>query len=246
MILSPTSIALLVTVVLLAGLTAIAYRYRERPGAKLFGILQGLSALWAATALVSWQLPPGPLQLRVWGLNTGLSLIVVIFWFSFILSYTGRESYLSVRRLGLISIPLAFGAGLYFTIPSWPPIVGQVEQLRFAGGTIVDSSIGIVGGFLGLYIYLVLLAGIAVIVKTIIEGNSLFIGQALALLLGSVVTMSASFLEVIGVPVAGYPLTEVALGGQSLLWGYAVFGQQFLQVVPAVATLGERSVFSDL
>jgi signal transduction histidine kinase len=71
-------------------------------------------------------------------------------------------------------------------------------------------------------------------------------GQGLALVLGSMVTIVASFVGILGIPEPGYPTTAVALGGQSLLWGYAVFGTQLLQVVPAVATIGERAVFENL
>jgi len=53
------------------------------------------------------------------------------------------------------------------------------------------------------------------------------------------VTIVASFLAIIGVPSPGYPTTAVALSGQTLSRGYAVFGQQFLQVVPVIATIGE-------
>jgi len=243
---SPTVLVLLVTVALLVGLAAVACRYRTRPGATLFGALQALSAVWAALAIVGLQLPPNSAQLRVWGFGTGLSLIVVIFWLAFILSYTGRENFLRPLRFGVATLPLVVGAGLYFVVPSWSPLVGDIQQTTISIGTVVQPSIGPVGSILGVYIYLVFLAGLAVVVKTIVESNSLFVGQGVALVLGTLVTVVASFLGIIGVPVSGYPTTEVALGGQSLFWGYAVFGQQFLQVVPAVAAVGERAVFHDL
>jgi signal transduction histidine kinase len=246
MVHSLTQMTLAVTLLLLAGLTAAAWRYRDNPGARLFGVLQALAAVWTTLALVGLQLPPGPLRLRVWGLNTGMSLVVVAFWLAFILSYTGRGRLLAAGRFGLASMPLAAGAGLYFAGPSWPPLVGRVEQTTISAGTVVHASIGPVGSVLGLYIYLIFLVGLVLVVKNTLEGGSLFTGQALALVLGSLVTVVASFLDIVGIPANGYPITEVALGGQSLLWGYAVFGQQFLRVVPAVSTVGERVAFDEL
>jgi len=243
---SPTVIALFATLLLLPALTGAAWRFRSNPGAKLFGLLQLLSTIWAALAIVGLQLPPGPLRLQVWGLNTGMSLVVAVLWFAFILRYTGRDNIGTRRQFGIASTPLAIGAGVYFVAPSWSPLVSQVEQVTRPLGTLVQPSVGPVGAVLGLYIYAVFLAGLAVVIKNTIEGNSLFVGQALALVLGSLVTIIASFLGVLGIPYSGYPVTEVALAGQSLLWGYAVFGQQFLQVVPAVATIGERAVFNEL
>lgn len=241
-----TLVFLLITVAVLLGLTAVAWRFRTRPGSKLFGVLQALSAIWAALTLVGLHLSEGPTRLRVWGLTTGLSLVVTIVWLGFILSYTGRDKFLTFRCFGVAALPLVAGAGLYFVVPSWPPLVGQLEQTTLSAGTVVQASIGPVGALLGLYIYLVFFAGLTVAIKTILESNSLFMGQGLALVLGSMVTIIASIVGIIGVPEAGYPTTAVALGGQSLLWGYAVFGKQLLQVVPAVATIGERAVFDNL
>jgi signal transduction histidine kinase len=243
---SLTEITLFISIPLLLGLIAAAWRFRDNPGAKLFGILQSLSVVWVALAIVGLQLSPGAPRLRVWGLNSGMSLVVVVFWFAFILSYTGRDDLITPEQFGVASVPLAIGAGLYFIAPSWSPLVGQVDQTPSYIGTLVQPSIGPVGNVLGLYIYAVFLAGLGLVVKSIFEGNSLFVGQGLALAIGSLVTVIASFFGVIGVPFEGYPATEVALAGQSLFWGYAVFAQQFLQAVPAVAAIGERAVFDDL
>lgn len=241
-----TLVFLLITVIVLLGLTAVAWRFRTRPGSTLFGVLQALSAVWAALTIVGLHLSEGPTRLRVWGLTTGLSLVVTIVWLGFILSYTGRQRFLTVRCFGVAALPLAAGAMLYFLIPSWPPLVGQLEQTTLSVGTVVQASIGPIGSVLGLYVYLVFSAGLTVAIKTILESNSLFVGQGLALVLGSIVTIVASIVGILGIPEPGYPTTAVALGGQSLLWGYAVFGTQLLQVVPAVATIGERAVFDNL
>ncbi|MFB6173878.1 MAG: histidine kinase N-terminal 7TM domain-containing protein [Halobacteriales archaeon] len=243
---APTVIGLLATVALLLVLTGLAWRYRHTPGARAFGVLQALSAVWAALTVLGLTRPPGALRLRIWGITTALSLLVVVVWFGFILSYTGRDRWLSPRRFAPLAAPLGAGAGAYVVVPDWPLLVADLTQATIGAGTVVRASIGPLGGLLGLYIYLVFIAGIALVLKTVLEGPGLFVGQALALALGSVVTFVASFLAILGVPVRGYPITQVALGVQSLLWSYAVFGQQFLRVVPAVAEIGDRAVVDDL
>ncbi|MEF8894351.1 histidine kinase N-terminal 7TM domain-containing protein [Halodesulfurarchaeum sp.] len=242
----PTVIILVISVVLIIGLAAAAWRFRTRRGAKLFGVLQVLSAIWAVVTIIGLQLPPSPVQVRVWGLSTGVSLVVAVFWFAFILRYTGREYLLRLRRFTIIALPIAVGAGLYFVAPTWSPLVREVEQTTINAGTIVQAEIGPIGGILGAYLYLLFFIGLVIVVKTIIESNSLFAGQGIALVLGSLVTIIASILAIIGIPTPGYPTTEVLLTGQALFWGYAVFGQEFLQVVPAIATIGERAVFKNL
>lgn len=243
---SLTVIALLLTIALLVGLTAVALYYRRKQGAVLFALLQAVSAAWASLTVLGLTMSPGTVRLRIWGLTSGLSLLVIILWFGFILSYIGQSDWLTGRRLGVVSVPLLIGASVYFVAPTWTPLVGQLSQETIPAGTVVTASIGPVGIVLGAYIYLVFLSGLVLVVKTVVEGSRLFVGQALAFVVGSLITIVASFFVILGIPVAGYPLTQVALGGQALLWGYAVFGQQLLRVVPAVAEIGEQTIFEDL
>jgi signal transduction histidine kinase len=241
-----TTLALLLTIVVLVGLTAVAWFHRERRGAKIFVVLQVLAAFWAGLTIVGLRTPPGPTRVRIWGATWGLSLLVIVFWLGFILSYTGRDNWITPRRLGVISLPLVFGAGLYFSVPSSTLMVGDISQETIAAGTVVTSSVGPVGALLGIYIYSIFLIGLVLVVKTVVEGSRFFIGQALAFVFGSLFTIVSSLVVVLGLGVEGYPLTQVSLGPQALLWGYAVFGQQFLQIVPAVVEIGERAVFEDL
>lgn len=241
-----TIVVLILTTALLLTLAGVAWYYRDKRGTKVFAILQVVSAFWAGLTVLGLTTGPGTVRLRIFGVTTGLSLLVIVVWTAFILSYTGRKSWLTLRRFGITVSPLVFGAGLYFTVPTWPLLAGELSQRSFASGTVVTASIGPLGSLIGAYIYLVFLAGFGLVVKTVLAGSRLFVGQALAFLLGSLLTIVASLLVVMGVGVEGYPLTQVALGPQSALWGYAIFGQQFLRVVPAVAEIGEQAVFEDL
>jgi len=243
---APTVIVLVLSMVLLLGLAAVAWRFRSRRGANLFIVLQLLSTIWVLVTIIGLRLPPSPLQLRFWGFSSGMSLVVAVVWFAFILSYTGRENLLRFRQISIIAFPLVVGGVLYAVAPSWSPLVGQVEQTTITAGTVVQAEIGPIGSFLGVYIYLLFLSGLAIIIKTILESSRIFTGQGLALILGSLVTIIASFLAIIGVPTPGYPTTEVALIGQALFWAYAVFGQEFLQVVPAIGMIGRGAIFDDL
>ncbi|PSQ41557.1 hypothetical protein BRD14_06140 [Halobacteriales archaeon SW_5_68_122] len=125
-------------------------------------------------------------------------------------------------------------------------MVGGLEQSTTPAGTTVGVSIEPIGAALGVYVYLVFLTGLSIVLKTLLEGRNRFVGQAMAFLLGTLVTVVASVGELAGVPTTGYPLTQTTLGVQALLWGYAVFGQRFLLETPAVARIGERAVFDEL
>jgi len=243
---SLTSTVLVATAGLLLCLAVVGWRNRSVPSARSFAALEAVSAVWVGLVLVGLQLPAGRERLAVWGLATGGSLVTVALWLGFILIYTGREEWVRPRRFSALVAPLTAGATAYAVAPSWSPLVARTEQRTLSVGTVVEASVGTVGGVLGIYVYAVFLAGLALVVVTVLRGSELFAGQATALVLGTLVTVLASAGELVGVPVSGYPLTEVALGGQSLFWGYAVFRQQFLALVPGVARIGERAAFEEL
>lgn len=242
-----TSGLLLVNCALIGGLAMVAWYNRSTVGARLFLLLQAGALLWTALTLVGLWLDPGPLRVRVWGLTTGGSLLVSGAWFAFILGYTGRENWLRARRFGPVALPLAVGGAIYAFTPRWEPLIADLEVSRIGAGTVIDASIGPVGALLGVYLYLVFAAGLVLVLLTVLRGNRLFLGQASALVLGALATVVASAAEIAGLgPAPGYPLTEVSLGVQSALLAYAVFHQEFLRLVPAVAQIGERAVFTDL
>jgi len=237
---------LLTNLVLVSTLALVGWRNRSTPSARTFALLEGVSALWVGLTLVGLELPESGGRLRVWGMTTGLSLVVVLLWFAFILRYTGRDRWLRSRRFGVVAGPLLAGAAVYWVAPRFRPLAGELDQSSTAAGTIVDSSIGMLGAVLGGYVYVLFFVGLYLVIKTVVEGPNNLVGQALAFLLGTVVTVIAGVGEVAGVPVAGYPLTQSALGVQALFWGYAVFGEQFLQARPGTARVGERAVFDEL
>jgi signal transduction histidine kinase len=82
--------------------------------------------------------------------------------------------------------------------------------------------------------------------ETVFENERLFRGQVAAFVLGTAVPVVASTVRVLGLGQPGFPITQVALGAQSVFWGYAVFRQQFRQQVPSVSRIGERRAFETL
>jgi signal transduction histidine kinase len=244
---SLTDLALLVNLAMVLVLTGVGWRNRSNPGARWFVVLQLAVAGWIGTTLVGLNLPAGRLRVSLWGLAVALSLVVAVLWLGFILAYTGNRQWLRPIRLGPIGVPLLAGAVVYAVAPAWPPLVGAVTQSSGPMGTLVAAEIGPVGAALGMYLYALFLGGVVVVVRQLFESNSLFLGQEIALVIGSLVPVVASAARIFGlVPAPGYPLTQVSMGAQSLLWGYAVFRQAFLGHVPAVARHGEHTIIEGL
>ncbi|WP_340100230.1 histidine kinase N-terminal 7TM domain-containing protein [Salinibaculum salinum] len=237
---------LAVNTLLLGWLATVGWKTRERPSARVFAALQAVSMLWAGLTFVSLFVAHGSLRVGLWGGVTGLSMLAIGLWLAFILQYTGRDSWVHSWLFRVAVVPLVAGALLYTIAPTWSPLSGELTQSTIPAGTIVMSSIGPVGALLGMYIYAVFTVGLMLVAKTVLERNRLFVGQALALTGGTLVTVLGSVGAIIGVPIKGFPVTQVALGPQSILWGYAVFREQFLTQIPAVARIGEQAVLRDL
>ena len=241
----PTILA--VNTLLLVGLAAVGWRRRTTPGARYFSVLQFASAVWVALTVAGLSMRPGPDRVRVWGVTVAASLFVAALWVAFILEYTGRDQWLRPRRFGIAAAPLAVGAALYAVAPTGAGLGTATHQEPTTAGTLVQASIGPVGSILGLYLYGVFLVGLVVVTRTALTETRVFVGQVAALVLGTLVTVVASAARILGfVPVAGFPATQVAIGTQSLLWGYAVFSRDLLGQVPAIARIGERTVFENV
>lgn len=233
--------------ILLLGLAYAGWRKRETMSARWFGALQFGAFVWIVLTLIGLKLPVGRLRIRVWGLGVAAGILTAILWLGFILVYTGRDRWLEPKRFGPIVTPLVLLAMLYAAVPTWEPLSAELEQSQIMAGTVVQTGLSPLGGFFGVYIYAVFLVGLGLVVVSVLDGEYVFIGQSLALVAGTAVTVVASAVQILwDVPVQGYPLTQVSLGVQSLFWGYAVFRQEFLRAVPGIARIGERTVFEDL
>ena len=238
-----TQLILLSNSVVLFVFAAYAWRTQNTPAGLAFAVLQAVAALWAAVTLVGLTLPPGVLRVRLWGVTTAISLLIVPLWLWFILSYSGRFERLPWRALLAVATPLWAGAVLYAAVPAWDPLVAAVTQRRTPSGTFVRGVVGPVGGAAGVYIYAVFAVGLVVAGVDAVRESDRLASQTVAFVLGTLVTVVASVLRIAGVPTQGYPLAQVALSGQSVFWGYAVFRQQFLTFSPAVTRIGRTTAF---
>jgi len=243
---SPVVWVLCLTAMLLVGLAVFGWRHRYSPGVTWFVALEATSALWVVLTVAGLLSSAGPLRVRLWGIGTGLGVFTVVLWFGFIIAYTGRRAWLTPRRFVPAVTPLVVGSILYVLAPTWPPLVESATQVQTPVGTVVDVSVGPVGAILAFLLYGTILAGFLLALETLFENESLFRGQVVAFVLGTLVTVLASAVRTFELGPSGFPITQVALGGQSLLWGYAVFRQQFLRQVPSVSRIGERRAFETL
>jgi len=235
-----------VTTVPVVGLGAFGWRHRDSPGVRWFVALEATAAVWVLLTIWGLLTPPGGLRLRLWGIGIGLSVLTLVLWFGFIVAYTGHREWLDPKRFLPAATPLLACTLLYVLVPTWPPLVGDVTQLRVSVGVVVDASVGPVGAILGLYLYATFIGGFLLALQTVFESESLVRGQVLAFVVGTSVPVVASALRTLGLGPPGFPITQVGLGVQSVFWGYAVFRQQFLRQVLSVSRIGERRAFETL
>lgn len=184
----PILFGIAVFVALLTGLVAaVAFRQRPAPGSQSFAIMMVGASWWAliqaATLhpIFGGSVPFSFLVRSVW-----LAMaFVAVGWFLFGLTYTGRRSYLTRRRVALILIVPACTVITAFTHPilvaSVETRAGPFRPLVSAFGHLdvlwpAAESIG--GG----YLYLLILIGSVFIIEVIFERRFPHPGQLLLLL----------------------------------------------------------------
>ncbi len=185
----PILFGIAVFVALLTGTVGIvAFRQRPAPGSKSFAVMMAGASWWGVIEAaklhpVFHDSVPFAFLIRAAWLAMAL---VALGWFLFGLTYTGRGSYLTRRRVALISIIPGFTV---LTAFSHQHLVGVVESqtgplspLVSAFGSL-DALWPTVESIGGAYFYLLILIGSVFIIEVVLERRFPHPGQLLLLLM---------------------------------------------------------------
>ena len=230
---TPYAAFLFLAAAVVLGLAAYLVRYRGAPGAV------ALAAMLVAAGV--WDLGAG-LELSAAGLDgkllwakfqyLGIATIAVA-WLAFSLQYTGRERWLSRRRLALLCVPPAVTLLLVATNEAHGLIWPATELVREDG--IWDLRLAHGAGFWVQwgYSYVLLLIGTVLLVSTLLRPSRLYRMQGAVLLLGVAAPWAGNAIYVSGLsPLGGKDLTPFGflVCGAAMTWGLTRF--RLLDVVP--------------
>ena len=234
------------TAALTAGLALLAFRYRSEPGAEWFTGVAAIGALlivmdtlhlvgstWLVLFVVEWA-------------GTVLYITVPVVWFCFILSYVGYGELLTWRRrLLLFSVPAVSTVSL--ATMQYNDLYWAFEISRQAGRVTFVTEPGPLAFLALLYSYTLFMAGLVLVVGMLRRGGSLFSGQAVWILVGTVAPMIGGLLTAFGPDLEQVlPPFPIGLSVFTLAFGYGLFRHRIFDLTPATRNLGTTTAVQSL
>ncbi len=156
-----------------------------------------------------------------------------VFYFIFVLRYTGMDKIISKRNLILLFIIPVFTLLLTLTNESHNLIwTGFSEISEKTNLMEYYHGIGFWTGYIA-YTYLLLLFSAFLLISFIIRQSGMFRSQGWIVLFGGLFPWLSSIIYLIGIsPVAGLDLTPASITISGALCGYAILHFRFLDLVP--------------
>lgn len=227
---NPYAVAPLAAAVVTALLVAYVWRYRGDRLAKVLIVLLVAILAWSLAYAIQLTQPTlaGQLFWQRLGLSIGATIPTI--WLVFSIVYVGDERRLTTGVLALLLVdPIAFAAlawtngahGLLWSSARLAPGLGL--DLDFASGYLVHIT----------YAYLLVLAGIGMMVVLFLRSSAMYRRQAGLLVLGAVVPLSANVAFTLGLsPVPGLDFTTPAFAVTGLVFALALFRFDLLDLTP--------------
>ncbi len=238
---------LLVAGLTCAGLAAIAWRRRRRPGAlPLAGLLVAV-AVWTIGYGIGL-LAHDPTHHRFWVAIQWFGLpFFPLFWLLFALEYAGYGEYVTSKTAGAFAVVPAVSMAMAHT--------NAVHGLMWS-----EYTINVVAGLAFLtyefepwfllhavYGYGLVLAGMLVLVRLIVGYDALYADQALSLAVGIVVPWIGNALVLARlVPFEGLDYTPFAFAVTGIAVSNALFRHQLLEFLPGVRLIGREAALEGL
>lgn len=244
---SPYFIALVASMLIVAGVGSVVWRHRHRPGAFELAALIAAILLWTSIYAVSLVTHDPPRRLFVGRVTWVAIAAVPVMWLAFVLVYTGYQTRTSRRVIGvLIAISACIG-GLAVTNP-YHGLIWSDRIFHTAGGVaLVEEVYGPLFYAAATYVSGIVILGSILILAQVYRARGLYADQSIALVVGATVPIVANLTGHLGyTPLVGLDLTPYAFSVSAVAFGYAVLRFELFDVVPATRTLGRTAAISDL
>ncbi|WP_181685989.1 histidine kinase N-terminal 7TM domain-containing protein [Halorhabdus salina] len=241
-------LVLFVTGVLTAILAAIGHRFRSAPGSNWFTATMVLSTVWTAGTLVVVFSDELTTLLITEIILIGCSLTTPVTWLLFVVSYIGFERLITWKRLGvLFALPAAAIVAMAAAPVTDLYFADITEVITAEGISILNTRPGPLAYVMLLYVFVVIVVGLGLISWTVFTHKTLFSGQALWLLVGSLPPFVMAMLEPVGIIDEQHlPLTPIGFGLMGLAYGYGLFHHRLFDLSPGTWRIGAETTFDGL
>ncbi len=249
---TPIVLLLFVPPAILLALVPYTWRHRAMSGARSFLMLVLAIAVWGICYALQIATVADLSVKAFWSAAKYVGIAVTpVVWFAFALEYTGRGEWLTRRRFAALFIMPSITVIMAFVNPlnfMWSP-----PQLVTTGQFVTtDSSFGLWFWVHAAYSYIFILLGIALLARSLLRFPQVYRQQAGALVLAAALPLLANAIFIFGLSPNPYlDLTPVAFASSALLFAWALFRYQLLDVVPVardavVASMSDVVVVIDL
>ncbi|MFQ5575823.1 MAG: histidine kinase N-terminal 7TM domain-containing protein [Anaerolineae bacterium] len=236
---TPYILPLLVSVAILLALGVYAWQYRSQTTAAVFGAIVLALLIW--TAGFALEIAGVTLPAKIFWANvqfTGITALPVA-WLALVIDYTGRMRRLKRLVLAALVIPLATNIVIWTN--EWHHLFRQTPALDAASGpfTVLVNDYGPWFYWIHApYGYLVILASMILLVRSLVFARRAYRRQILVLLLSTVAPLTVDALYVAGItPIPNFNFTPVAFSIFGLIIGWNLFRYRFLDLAPIARSL---------
>ncbi|QLG48201.1 histidine kinase N-terminal 7TM domain-containing protein [Natrinema halophilum] len=206
----------------------VIYHYRDKKGAIPLAAYMFGSAIWAGSLLVATAVDDFALSVFFQKLLYVGVGIVVLSVFIFALEYTGRERYVRPGTIGLLFLePIVVLAlvfpnpdGIFYATLEPNPAMPTGVGFEFGPAFLLHTA----------YSYLLLIGTTLMIFEMLYSSQSLYRGQSLALLAGTVFTWIMNIVHVVGPINADITPLGFMVGGT--LYSVAIIRYRLTDIVP--------------
>ncbi|PSP81486.1 hypothetical protein BRC81_00560 [Halobacteriales archaeon QS_1_68_20] len=244
---NPYVVTLLVTGAINGALGVYAWRNREVPGATELSILLVEITLWCWTYGASIWLRSPALTRAASEASVVISAFVPVVWIVFVLRYSGFESVLNRRWIGLLlAEPVTFSV-LVETNHLHGLLWLRAPIQRVAGLTIVNPEL-LPATLIHIgYAFLLVMLGSVLLIILAVTNPTLSRSRAAALVLAALIPGVADILALAGMtPVPGLELTPYALAATGVLLTWAVYWGRLFDRIPVSLVMARDTLVEEL
>ena len=228
--LHPYAVVLAVSALTALAASIIILR-RDVPGSLVLGGVLLSTFVWDSAYAMAWSLVELDdkilwMKITFFGVVTVPTLFLI-----FTLIITHNENWLTTRNIFLLSIqPVVMMMFVWFD----NQLVFERVELKLNGGlTVLHLERGIGFWVNTYYSYAIILLAFYILGVSSLHANSFFKRQYLVILLGSIIPFVASiFTQLNFKELADLDLAPISFGVSGILYAYAVFRHQFMDLLP--------------
>ncbi|PSP91261.1 hypothetical protein BRC78_04520, partial [Halobacteriales archaeon QH_8_68_33] len=226
---------------LTGGLAGYAWRHRDEPGAtSLAAAMVGVTT-WTILEILAIT-ETGASHLFWERIQWTAIAVVPLFFFFFMVDFTGHGWVLSRRLVPLFLVVPAVTAALAWTNPAHNLMWTDPAHLRAAGLTNIDLAFGPWFWVYFAYAYTLQMIGFALLLRLVVVSEYLYLDQTVLIVVGIVAPLAGNATSVFGyAPLPGLDLTPLGFTVTGLAFGNALFRYRLFELLPATRRLGRQA-----